>query len=223
MKCLFELLLICTLIVSCNSNEYKNDKPISENGERISQQESNLPKAGYSTSTELNQDKHDEVNNLQSAEEKEIYLTGLFERYERTNPDFAQGVAIKYGLHSDKYKQKISELKDEKELIFSIIKQYLEIHGFPSEIGSFNWKAKTIIQNVVKDRRNYDDQNDVLQLLIKNHSIASNNLLGMSLVLPEMYKSKNNGRNYEYTSRSLSLKQVVQEISKELGIETIKD
>jgi len=111
MKGLFKLVLICTLIVSCKSNPDKNDRPISENGERIPLQESNPQEADHSISIELNQDRHDEIDNLQNAEEKEIFLTELFERYELANPDFAQGVAFKHGFNSEKHKEKISELK----------------------------------------------------------------------------------------------------------------
>lgn len=225
MKNMSTIVLICVLSISCNSKIQENRNFSSEESSNViiePAKEKTSLKEIVSTS-ELSKEQQTEIDKLHDAKSKENYLTKLYTEYMNTNPERAQGAAIQHGWDSSEYKEALTFLKIRKEKIYIKIKHYLRLHGYPSEIGAFNWQAKTIIQTVIKDRRNYEEQNEVYQLLANNQSGNSNNLLGMSLILSEMYKTKNNGRSYEFSSSDISLEETVIELSKELGLKYKND
>jgi len=94
-------------------------------------------------------DLHNEVSQLHTLEQKEAYLTKIFEEDQKVRGG-THDIVIMHGPDSEEMEAYKQRQWDQDDINLKKIEKYLELHGVPSTKDSLNYKAGTAIWAVIQ-------------------------------------------------------------------------
>ncbi|MEL7122121.1 MAG: hypothetical protein AAFO07_21920, partial [Bacteroidota bacterium] len=156
-----------------------------------------------------------EINAINSPEEKEAYLEFLFEEDQKLRQGQSAEIMLKHGKNSKEFHAFVKEMHQQDALNLVRVEKYLEQHGFPKN-GEFGSIATSIIPTVIHHSNSYSAREKFFPLLYREYKKGNYNEGGFAMFLNRMYHFKHGER--EPREGTYQQKDEIEFLIKELGL-----
>jgi len=132
-----------------------------------------------------------EILQLKTESERDTFLAKLFEHDQgiRTNGK-EEAVIAKHGFGSDEHRDHSTSFMNEDQEIFHKLRLYLETHGYTRETAFYSNKAKWAFPYITGHHRDYNDQLQILELLMPAYKKELIPLDDIVWIMSEMHEVK---------------------------------
>jgi len=171
---------------------------------------------GCGDSNKIDQEIKEQINQLKTLQDKESYLTEIFEEDQRVRQSNDELVIVNHGEESKEYKDYVNTQLNTDALNLKKVEYYLSRFDHPSKSDSMNYKAESAIWAVIQ-HSNADARERNFEHLYKAQLKGD---FDLSWILSRMYQMRK-GKSFQMPKNSKYDNEVDQLIF-ELGLEEKK-
>ncbi len=190
---LFTFYILTVLFLSCKSPDKESD-------------------------TGLNNSTIAQIENLTSDQEKSDFLQSLWKEDQGTRKGEGSKIVAKHGYSSDEHQAYIRKMQKVNQQVFSKLKIYLELHGYPERPANYHELAINAFPIIIGHNHHFDQQKELLPYLYEAYKKGHCSLEDVVWVLGEMHESKFNGERYKMKTNSYTTQQEFEALNKALNL-----